>query len=117
MSCPLVSSCPRPLVMLAPAQQGSPAVLDSNSWVRFTTPPRALRVLAVPDAPPSSVPPLRQARDTVLPTKVLGRASRGLTRRCAMLVLSYLASDDLYNASLVGRHWSALALGPELWER
>lgn len=45
-----------------------------------------------------------------------GPFSSGLKKGCGLLSLSFLDNDDIYNACLVSRGWSQLAMDPALWE-
>lgn len=47
---------------------------------------------------------------------MFGRKNPGVTKPCALEVMSYLDNADLYNASIVSRLWEGLALDEALWE-
>eukprot|EP00904_Undaria_pinnatifida_P011739 jgi/Undpi1/7696/HiC_scaffold_23.g10169.m1 len=67
-------------------------------------PKRRKMLLSSPDA---DEPPLANC---------FGPFSSGLKKGCGLLSLSFLDNDDIYNACLVSRGWSQLAMDPALWE-
>ena len=55
-------------------------------------------------------------RDHDRPTsKTFGKDRPGITKATTMKLFGFLSNDDLFNACLVNKEWSVLALDEQLW--